>query len=473
MALKGLDQAVSSESVETRPEILEGYGAGDSVDGRPPAAVVFPTRVEEVSSLVRWAADTRTSLLPVSSEAPHASAIAMSEGYVAVDLSRMKKIVRADRRNRVALIESGVTFDELDSALAKVGLRAMTPLARRKGKSVVAAYLDRVPTIVPRAQWDLSDPLLCVESVMGTGKVFRTGCSAGPGTLEEQWATGQAQKNPMGPSAFDYFRLVQGSRGSMGIVTWASMKCELLPREHELIMVPSASLEPLVESVYRIMRAKWGEECLILGGSALERLTGAAGMPDWGLLVGVAGFDYRPAQRVAYQAKGIKTILREEGARVARSLAGVGSARMLQTIVNDSDPYWKDTEGSHADVYFLTTLDRAGEFVRIIEEAREAAGWPASELCVYLQPQIGGRVTHFEVTLLFAADKAEEARAFERTLAEAVAAAGAYFSRPSGNWADLAYSGKDLLARTIQRTKKLFDPDGILNPDAPCVKEVV
>src|SRR5450756_1223159 len=92
----------------------------------------------------------------------------------------MKTIVRADRRNRVALVEAGVTFDELDVALSKVGLRAMTPRARRKGKSVVAAYLDRTPTLVPRAQWDLSYPLLCIEVVMGSGTVFRTGSSAGP-----------------------------------------------------------------------------------------------------------------------------------------------------------------------------------------------------------------------------------------------------------------------------------------------------
>lgn len=226
MALEGLSEAVSSGSVVTQPEILGGYGAGDSVKGVMPDAVVFPESVEEVSRVALWARQAGMKLMPVSSEGPHRGAVVPSEGYVVADMSHMKTIVRADRRNRVALVEAGVTFDELDVALSKVGLRAMTPRARRKGKSVVAAYLDRTPTLVPRAQWDLSYPLLCIEVVMGSGTVFRTGCSAGPGTLEEQWATGQAQKNPMGPSAFDFFRLVQGSRGSMGIVTWASMKCD-------------------------------------------------------------------------------------------------------------------------------------------------------------------------------------------------------------------------------------------------------
>lgn len=443
------------------------------LEGLKEAGVAFPGTVEEVKAVVDWANGAGARLVPVSSGPPHTSAARGAGDRVVVDLSRMNKVVRTDRRNRVALVEAGVTFGELDEALSKVGLRAMTPLARRKGKSVVASYLDRAPTLVPRAQWDLADPLLCIELVMGTGTVFRTGCSAGPGTLEQQWATGQAQKNPMGPAAFDFFRLVQGSRGSMGVVTWASMKCELAPLEHELLMVPSDGLAPLVESLYRVARAKWGEECLILDGAALERLTGAAGMPAWALLLGVAGFDYRPAQRVAYQGKGIGAILREEGVMSVRSLAGIGSRRMLETITADSDPYWKDAEGFHADVYFLTTMDRAADFVRVLEAACEEHGWPRSQAGIYLQPQLGGRVAHFEVTLFSSEEQAGRAHGFARSLAEALAANGAYFSRPAGDWGDLAYKGKPLLVQTFRRTKKIFDPRDVLNPDSLFSREVV
>jgi FAD/FMN-containing dehydrogenase len=382
----------------------------------------------------------------------------------------MKQIVRADRRNRVALIEAGVTFPQLEPELARVGLRPMKPLAARAGKSVLAAYLDRTPTMVPRAQWDLADPLLCTEVVMGTGKVFRTGCSAGPGTLEEQWATGQAQKNPMGPSSFDFFRLVQGSRGSMGTVTWASMKCELRPRVHELLMVPSDELAPLVQIVYGVSRARWGEECLILDATDLSRLTGAPGMPAFALLIGVAGFDYRPEQRVAYQRNGIEKIISSEGMRLSRSLAGVGPRRMLEVLSSTGDPYWKGSPAEHADVYFLTTMNRAPDFVRVIEGTCKKEKFDRANVGIYLQPQLGGRVTHFEATV-FA--PREEADRMTRALAEAVARKGAYFSRPAGNWDDLAYRDKPLLVETFRRTKKIFDPDGVLNPDVLFSKEVV
>jgi FAD/FMN-containing dehydrogenase len=123
MGLEGLTEAMSSGSVDTRPEILESCGASGSASGAMPRAAVFPESVEDVASLERWAASSGL-IMPVSSAGPHRSAVVTSESYVVADLSRMKKIVRADRRNRGALIEAGVTFSELQRALERVGPRS-------------------------------------------------------------------------------------------------------------------------------------------------------------------------------------------------------------------------------------------------------------------------------------------------------------------------------------------------------------
>lgn len=472
MNTEGLKEAVSSGGAVTQPEKVEGYGAGRAGNGQKPDAVVFPNNAEEVSAVTRWANENGAKLIPVSSAPPHRGAVPARDGYVAVDLSGMKQIVRADRRNRVALVEAGVTFPQLESELARVGLRPMKPLGARAGKSVLASYLDRTPTLVPRAQWDLSDPLLCTEVVMGTGKVFRTGCAAGPGTLEEQWATGQAQKNPMGPSSFDFFRLVQGSRGAMGTVVWASMKCELLPLEHELIMLASDDLAALGEVVYRTMRAKWGEECLVLEAGYLERLTGAPAPSRFVLLIGVTGNEYRPKQRLAYQRKGILGIVQQEGLRPVKNLGGVSPRRMLEVITSSPEDDWKDREGGHQDIYFLTTLDRAPGFVSAVDGVCEGDGFDPGQVGIYLQPQLGGRVVHFEVTVFHADSAADKAIAFSKALSDKFAGLGAYFSRPSGLFEDLPYQDKPLLVDTFRRARKLFDPAGVMNPDALCFEEV-
>jgi len=112
----------------------------------------------------------------------------------------MDRIPHINRRNKVAIIEPGVRFGTLQAEAKKRGMKALLPLLPRASKSVVASCLEREPITIPKYHWDMTDPMLCVEVVFGTGDTFRTGGAAGPGSLEEQWKSGASQKNPMGPA---------------------------------------------------------------------------------------------------------------------------------------------------------------------------------------------------------------------------------------------------------------------------------
>ena len=128
-----------------------------------------------------------------------------------------------------SIVEPGVTFGELIPAVAAKGLRLNMPLAPRSTKSVVGSMLSREPVIMPHYHWDIADPIGSTEVVFGTGDMFRTGAAAGPGDIAEQRAAGGRQKEAAGPSAMSLHRLLQGAQGTMGIVTWASARCELMP----------------------------------------------------------------------------------------------------------------------------------------------------------------------------------------------------------------------------------------------------
>jgi hypothetical protein len=211
-----LDQILGAKNVADDPNVLGKYSHDMSfAPARRPSFVAKPRQAEQVRELVKWANRTLMPLIPISSGPPHFRGDSVpQQGGVVVDLSNMKKIVRIDRRNRVAMIEPGVTFSELKREVEKQGMRVMIPLAPRATKSVIGSYLEREPILVPKYHWDMSDPLCCTEVVFGTGDFFRTGAAAGPGTLEEQWEAGQAQKNPLGPGPSDFFRVVQGAQGT-------------------------------------------------------------------------------------------------------------------------------------------------------------------------------------------------------------------------------------------------------------------
>ena len=307
---------VGAENVFDDPDSLESYSRDMSfVRPMKPQYVVKPENAQEVQDIVKWANRTATPLIPVSSGPPRFRGDTIpSLGGVVVDLGRMKNIMRINRRNRVAIVEPGLTFGELQPELEEEGLRLPMPLLPRNSKSVIGSLLEREPTIIPKYQWDISDPLLCTEVVFGSGDLFRTGEAAGPGTLEDQWASGQAQTNPMGPFQVDFFRLIQGAQGTMGIVTWASVRCELLPQAHKLLLVPCDRLEGLIDFTYRLLRARLGDELLLLNPHNLAALLGEDAdkirslretLPPWILVIGIAGYERLPQERMDYQEKDI------------------------------------------------------------------------------------------------------------------------------------------------------------------------
>ena len=267
-----------------------------------PEYVVRPKNGGAVEKLVKLANETLTPLVPVSSGPPHfrGDTVPGIGGAVIVDLSGMKKMIIVDRARRVAMVEPGVTFGELIPAVEKEGLRLNMPLLPRKSKSVVGSMLEREPVIMPKYQWDISDPLACAEVFFGTGDEFRTGQAAGPGTIEEQWAVGGVQKAPYGPGTASWHRLIQGAQGTMGIVTWASMRCEILPSLEEPFVVGSSNLDTLLELASWLIRLRMVNECFILNNTNLAAIFAKKwpedyqnlkdALPAWTLFYTVAGY---------------------------------------------------------------------------------------------------------------------------------------------------------------------------------------
>ena len=185
VAENGLSSIMGRENVIYGDDVSGHYSGDMSFTAQVrPRAVVKPTTMEQVQAVVKWANETGTNLIPLSSGPPHfrGDTIPASEGAVIVDLTRMKKILRVDRRNRVCMVEPGVTFGELIPALEKEDLSPLLTLAPRASKSVLASWLEREPMTIPRLHWEAQDPLYCVEVIYGNGDMFRTGSAFGPGT---------------------------------------------------------------------------------------------------------------------------------------------------------------------------------------------------------------------------------------------------------------------------------------------------
>lgn len=477
---------LGKENVLDDPTILESYARDESfVLPIKPRLVCRPGSEDEVEAVIAWGNKTGTSLVPVSSGPPHfyGDTVPSVPGAVMVDLRRLNSIRRIDRRNRMVVIEPGVTYEQLQAALAEQGMRVTPPLLPRANKSVIASLLERQPTLVPRYNYALPEPLRNCGVVWGNGQKFSTGESGYAGLdLEQQWESGLRQVDPKGPAQTDFFRLLTGAQGTFGMVTWASIKCELLADPKKTLLVTADKLEQLVELCYRLTRLRVGDELFVVNNSYLATLIGSQAdeieglkkaLPLWTLVVRVGGRALMPAERMAVAEKDIAAEVARRGLRLQSAIAGLATQRIDAVLDGLArEPHWKlRYKGGVRDIFFHTTLENAPAFLAGMITAAEAHKYPAGDVGVYLQPQHQGVAWHCEFSLPFdPADAGETAKmkslftaASGRLISE-----GGYFSRPYGEWADRVYNRDAQSREALRVVKKILDPNNVLNPSKLC-----
>lgn len=481
-----LKNIVGPEYIFDDPETLDAYSRDESfVRPVKPWIVIKPEDSEQIQSIVKWANNTATPLVPVSSGLPRfrGDTVPGVPGAVIVDLSRMKQIIKIDRRNKMVIIEPGVTWSELLPELAKEGLTLPMPLMPRRNKSVIGSLLEREPVLVPRYHWTMLEPLRCCEVIWGSGDRLWTG-EAGDqrGTLEERWSQFMYQVNPMGPHQTDFYRFVSAAQGSMGIVTCASLKCEVLPQVHKLFFIHSEKLDDLIDFAYKVLRSRYGYELFVLNSMALAAIMGNSSgqieelsvrLPRWTLILGIAGLQRLPHERVKVQEKDIKDMARQLGRELVSEVPGVDDGHLCQILGKPSaDPYWKlRYKGGYHDIFFLTTLNRTPEFVDAMYSLSNEAGYTASDVGVYLQPVMQGVACHCEFILPFAPGDKQTLSKVQRLVSEGARALmeqGGFFSRPYGTWADMVYSSESQNTIALKKVKGIFDPNNVMNPGKLC-----
>ncbi|HUL39717.1 MAG TPA: FAD-binding oxidoreductase, partial [Methanomassiliicoccales archaeon] len=448
-------------------------------EGTAPSLVVRPSSVGELQALVRLANSSKLNLTVSSSTGRHRKGglTAMKEN-VMVDLSGWRGIPWINRRNRVCLIEPGVTYGELLKALEPHGMTIPMPLAPRNGKSVVAAMMDREPTTWPNRQWDISDPVASTELVFGSGELFRTGAAGGPGTLEQQRAMGGAQKSPLGPSQTDFQRVVQGSQGTMGIATWITVRAELRPSVQRPYLLGAESLQELIPYIYDVQRQWLGEHSFVLDRTAAAMLMSAQGggdleevrrsLPRFVCLQNVAGFERMPKERVEYQSNDIGAIAKRNKLTMATSLGKVSAGALLDAATRPcGEAEWRDAwKGGCLSIFFLTTLDMVPALIDAFLDTAGRTGVEQRSIGTYVQPVVQNHGCHVELMCAYDPGRSEETdsmRRLERESVARLAQEGAFFSRPYGAAGKIAFQQNPLGFEVLRKVKGIFDPNLVLN----------
>lgn len=245
--LKGV---VGADRISTEQAILVSY-AFDSSPIPPswPGCVVMPVNTAEVQKIMEIANRNKVPVTPVSAGVNVAGTGIPEQGGIILDLRWMDKILEINDDACYALVEPGVTFDQLTSSLHAAGFRCHVPTAPG-GASVVANYFSRPSGSLSARH---IDAITSLEVVLPDGTLVRTGSAAFP--------TG-GWNIRYGPFP-DLTGLFCCAYGTMGVITKAAIRIYPVEEEQGIPLVAFKEFHKSVEFVKEAVRANLVEHCII------------------------------------------------------------------------------------------------------------------------------------------------------------------------------------------------------------------
>jgi FAD/FMN-containing dehydrogenase len=476
MAIKQeLASIVGPESVSDDPEVLESYSKDYSfVQPRSPRCVVWPKTAEEVQQIVRYGNRYLIAVTPRSSGVSFYGAGLPSQGGMIVDLSRMNKILKVDPRNKFVKIEPGVTWRQIQEELEKQDVMVCNPLLPHPSKSVLTSSMEREPILIPKSEYD--ETFLTAEMVLPNGDMYWTGTAMGKGMASGNFP------DCLYPGA----RLFMGVQGTLGIVTWANIKAEWLPKMEKVLFMSFERIEDLVEPIYRIQRRMIGRECFVLNSFNLAAILAEnwpqdfkslrESLPPWILMLSLAGLHRLPAEKIEYEEEAVGEIASELHIDVFPTVSNIpGLGKRISSMLRKpwlKDGYWKFRyKGSCHDIFFHTTLNRVAEFTKAVNEVSAKYGYPTKEIGFYLQPIEYGRACFCQYGFHCDPNDAkdvERIRELHLEASERAMGMGGLFVTPYGPWADMVYRRTSSFTAVMKVVKKNLDPNNIMNPGKLC-----
>src|ERR1043165_5974996 len=108
--LQDLEHSVSGMRVTTDPADLEFYGRDWTRRWTPaPSAIAFPSSIEQVQEIARWASRHRIGLVPSG------GAVA-ANGELVVRFERMNRVLDFDAVDRTLTVQSGIALEAVQNA---------------------------------------------------------------------------------------------------------------------------------------------------------------------------------------------------------------------------------------------------------------------------------------------------------------------------------------------------------------------
>lgn len=302
--IEKLRAVVGNAAVLSEPDELLVY----ECDGLPqhkyrPRAVVFPSSTEETAAVMRLLAQEGVPFTPRGAGTGlSGGALALNQGVV-IELARMRKILKIDEANRIAVVQTGVVNLHVSRAVVHLGLHYVPDPSSQPTCTIGGNIAENAGGIHCLKYGTTTDHVLGARVVLAGGEVIDIG---GGGTEAP---------------GYDLLGVFIGSEGTFGIATEATLRLVPIPPEVRTMLAEFAEVNDASHAVSAIIAAGVMPAALEMMDReiirAVEASVFAAGLPlDVGaaLLIELDGIE----AGIDEEADQVKSICLQFGARACR-----------------------------------------------------------------------------------------------------------------------------------------------------------
>lgn len=217
---KSLSGILTPDRIFTDAGNFEEYGRDWVKYLKPkPSAIVFPKSTEEVVALVKWARQNKMALVPSGGRTGLSGGAVALNGEVVVSLQKMNRILNFDPLDQTVTVEAGVVTENLQKFAIEQGLYYPVDFASR-GSSHIGGNVATNAGGIKVLRYGLTRQWVAgLEVVTGAGDVLSLNNSL--------------VKNATG---FDLRHLMIGSEGALGIITKVTLNLARPPRPEALFV---------------------------------------------------------------------------------------------------------------------------------------------------------------------------------------------------------------------------------------------
>jgi glycolate oxidase len=215
---------------------MVSYSYDASEHSHRPSCAVWAENPEQISEILKLANREQVPVIPRGSGTGLSGMAVPARGGIVLDLTRMNKIVKISIEDRLAVVQPGVVYADLERALASYGFFFPPDPASGKVCTLGGNVATNAGGVKGAKYGTTRDYVLGLQVVLPDGRIMRTGSH----TMKSV-------------SGYDLTRLFVGSEGTLGVVTEITLKINPKPTATSTALATFDSLEDAGRAVSQIM----------------------------------------------------------------------------------------------------------------------------------------------------------------------------------------------------------------------------